>query len=69
MEYIFIAIAPRFIQARSGSTWQSPTYVSNWSFWYLNWVQTNDFYWIELLEIELFYHLTLCKHMTDVNDT
>ena len=30
----------------------------------LNWVQTNDLCLIELLEIELFSHLTVCKQMT-----
>ena len=29
-------------------------------------MQTNDFCWIELLEIELFDHLTVCKQMTDI---
>ena len=29
-------------------------------------MQTNDLYKIELLEIELFDHLTVCKQMTDV---
>ena len=32
----------------------------------LNCVQTNDLCKIELLEIELFYQLTLYKQMTDV---
>ena len=31
-----------------------------------NCVQTNDLCWIELLEIEQFNHLTVCKQMTDV---
>ena len=29
-------------------------------------VQTSDSWYIELLEIELFDHLTVCKQMTDV---
>ena len=29
-------------------------------------MQTNDLFWIELLEIELFDHLTVCKQITDV---
>ena len=33
---------------------------------HLNWVQTNDLCWIELLEIEQFDHLTVYKQMTDV---
>ncbi len=32
----------------------------------LNWVQANDLFWIELLEIELFDHLNVCKQMTDI---
>ena len=35
-------------------------------FWHLNWVQTNDLCKIELLEIKLFGHLTVCKQMTDI---
>ena len=31
---------------------------------HLNCVQTNDLHWIELLEIELFDHLTVGKQMT-----
>ena len=33
---------------------------------YLNWVQTNELCKIELLEIELFDHLIVCKQMTDI---
>ena len=29
-------------------------------------MQTDDLYEIELLEIELFEHLTVCKQMTDI---
>ena len=32
---------------------------------YLNYVQTNDLCGIEMFEIELFLHLTVCKQMTD----
>ena len=32
----------------------------------LNYVQINDLRLIELLEIELFDHLTVCKQITDV---
>ena len=35
-------------------------------FVYLNWGQTNDLCKIELLESELFVHLTECKQMTDI---
>ena len=43
-----------------------PIYGSNWTDWHLNWVQTNDLYYIELLKIELFDYLTVCKQMSDV---
>ena len=55
-EYSFIAIAPRSTLARSGSTWKGLIYGPNRTVYHLNWVQTND-----LLEIELFGHLTVCK--------
>ena len=35
-------------------------------FCHLNCVQTNNLSYIELSEIELFDHLTVCKQMTDV---
>ena len=35
-------------------------------FWHLNWVQTNDLFWFDLFEIELFDDLTACKQMTAV---
>ena len=38
---------------------------SNRTVWQLNWVQTNNLYLIELLEKELFDHLTVYKQMTD----
>ena len=30
-------------------------------------METNDLYEMELLDIELFDHLTVCKQMTDIN--
>ena len=66
VEYPFIAIVPRFTLALSGSTWKAFIYWSNRTVLHLNWVQTNDFYQIELFEIELFDHLTVCKQMNDV---
>ena len=41
-EYSFIAIAPRFTLAWSGSIWQGPIYGSNRTVWHLNWIQMND---------------------------
>ena len=35
-------------------------------FLHLNWVKTNDLSKTELLEIELFDSLTVCKQTTDV---
>ena len=32
----------------------------------MKWVQTNNLYNIELIEIELFDHLIVCKPMADV---
>ena len=37
----------------------------NWELWHLNWEQTNELCKAELLEIELFDHLTECKQMID----
>ena len=65
-KYPFIAIAPRSTPSRSGSTWESPIYGSNRTVWHLNWVQTNNFCWTEVLEIELFDCLTACKEMNDI---
>ena len=33
--------------------------------WLLNWVQTNDLYLIELVEIEVLDYLTVCNQMAD----
>ena len=41
-------------------------YESNRTRSHLNWVQTNDLCWIELLEIELFDPLTVYRQMTNV---
>ena len=41
-------------------------YVSNTTVWNFNWMQTNDLCWSELLEIELFVLLTVCKQITNV---
>ena len=50
MEYLFIAIAPKFTLIRSGSTWKGPIFRSNGK----NYLQTNDWYsimtYIEILE-------------------
>ena len=35
---------------------------------YLNWMQTNDLCYIELLEIELFDYLTVCKNDWCLNE-
>ena len=66
VEYFFIAIAPRFMLAWSGSAWKGPIYGSNRIIWNLNWEETNDLCQIELFEIELFLHLTVSKQMTGV---
>ena len=55
MEYYFIAIVLMCILNRSERT-----------VLHLNWMQTNDFHLIELLEIELFDYLTVSKQITDV---
>ena len=34
--------------------------------WYLNCMQTSNLCKIELFEMELFDHLTVCKQMTDI---
>ena len=65
-EYPFIAIAPTSNLIRSGSTSKSPINALNRTVWHLICVQTNELCKIELLEIELFLHLTVCKQMTDV---
>ena len=65
-KYLFIAIAVRPTLARSGSTWKGLSYRSNRTVGRLYWVQTNDLCYTELLEIEPFDHLTVCKQMTDV---
>ena len=64
--YLFIAIAPSSNLLWSGCTGEDTIYGSNRTAWHLNCVQTNDLHSIELLEIELFDHLTECKQMTDV---
>ena len=66
MEYSFIAIALRYTLTWSGNTWQGPIYGSNRTVWHLNCVQINHLCKTELLEIELFDHLTVCKQVTDV---
>ena len=65
-EHPFIAITPRSSLVQSVSTWQGYIYGSNRTVWYLNWAQINDLGLIELFEVELFDHLTVCKQMTDV---
>ena len=64
--YPFIAIAPSSTLAWSGRTRQGLIYRANRTTWHLNWVQTNDLYLSELIEIEVFDQLTVCKQMTDV---
>ena len=65
-EYLFIVIATWSTLTQSGSTWKGPVYESNGTIWHLNWEQINDSCKSELLEIELFDHLTVCKQMADV---
>ena len=48
------------------STWLCLIYGSKRYIWHLNCVQTNDLWLIDLFEIELFDHLSVCKEMTDV---
>ena len=62
----YIDIDPRSPLAQSGRTWLVPIYGKHRTVWNLNWVQTNNLDEIELLEIELFDHLTVCKQMTNV---
>ena len=59
VEYSFIAIALKPIQTQSGSTSWGPIYGPSRTVWYLNSVQTNGACLIELLEVELFDHLTV----------
>ena len=65
-EYPFIVRTPGSTLAHSSSTWQKPIYGSNKTVWHLNSVQKNYLWWIELLEIELFGPLAVCKQVTDV---
>ena len=65
-EYPFIDIAPRSTVTQSGSTWKGPINGSNRTVWHLNWRQTKDLMWTELLEIEQFNPLNVCKQMPDV---
>ena len=46
---------------QSGCTWIGLLFGSNRTVWHLNWVQTHDLCSVELLEIDLFDHLTVCK--------
>ena len=71
---LFIVIAPRSTLAGRGSTWWGPIYglnrtngihMLNWIVW-LNWIElflTLKLYLhkTELFNIELFWHLTVCK--------
>ena len=66
MECPFIAVTPQLTLTWSGSTWEGPINGSNRSAWDVNSEKTNDSWYIELLEIELFDHLTVYKQMTDV---
>ena len=61
---MFLTIKPN--QTKTKQNKKFPIYRPNRTDWHLNWVQTNDLYKIELLEIELFDPLTVCKQMTDV---
>ena len=65
-EYLFIVITPGSTVSHSGSTWKGFIYGSNRTGWHLNCEQTNDLYQTELLERELFDHLTVCKQMIDI---
>ena len=66
MKGYFVVIAPRSTLIWSGSAWKGHIDGSNKTVWHLKWVQTNDLFLMELLEIERFDHLTECKQMTDV---
>ena len=67
--YFFIAIALRSTLARSGCTGLDPIHGLDRTVRNLNCVQANKLCRIELLEMELFGYLTLCKKMTNANLT
>ena len=61
MKYVFIVNAPQSTQTLSGGIWEIPIFRLNRAVWNLDYVQTNDLCYTELLEMELLEHLTMSK--------
>ena len=63
MEYPFIAFFPGPLWPRVVAPVRVLSMGQIEQFWHLKCVQTNYLYYTELLEIEVFDHLTVCKQM------